>query len=171
MTGGPPPAPVPSQYTTCIVHSSATFRVPPDIITSVLMVEGGKKGTKHRNANGTYDLGPMQINTSHRNKFRRLGLSEKKLQYNICANIAAGTLMIHKILLKHPNNPWNALGNYHSTTPRYHRRWLRHFRHAYTLLNTKYQAYTHYLRVHSLKVAQHNEASNGGWAKTRRRRT
>ena len=47
----------------CIFTAAQTYSVPPTVILGVLNVEGGKVGMASSNTNGTYDLGPMQINT------------------------------------------------------------------------------------------------------------
>ncbi len=43
--------------------AAQNYAIPPQILIGILHVEGGKVGQQVRNTNGTYDLGPMQINT------------------------------------------------------------------------------------------------------------
>lgn len=49
---------------TCLLLASETYSIPPSVLSGIYMVEGGKIGQEvGPNGNGTYDLGPMQINT------------------------------------------------------------------------------------------------------------
>lgn len=43
--------------------AAQNYAIPPQVLIGILHVEGGKVGQQVRNSNGTYDLGPMQINT------------------------------------------------------------------------------------------------------------
>jgi hypothetical protein len=52
----------------CINQAAVTFYVPATVILSVLAVENGTVGMAKRNTNGTYDFGPMQINSIWLNK-------------------------------------------------------------------------------------------------------
>ena len=47
----------------CLMLASQTYSVPPAVLVGIYKVEGGKVGQEVRNTNGSYDLGPMQINT------------------------------------------------------------------------------------------------------------
>ena len=60
----PPPYPIPEPVVSqCVATASRTYGVPELVIRSILKVEGGQVGTMSRNTNGSFDLGPMQINT------------------------------------------------------------------------------------------------------------
>jgi peptide-methionine (R)-S-oxide reductase len=47
----------------CVRHAARAERVPLAALVGLLRVEGGHVGHSHRNRNGTFDMGPMQINT------------------------------------------------------------------------------------------------------------
>ncbi len=48
----------------CLMLAAETYQVPPTVLLGILHVEGGRVGQEvGPNTNGTYDLGPMQINT------------------------------------------------------------------------------------------------------------
>ena len=47
----------------CLMLAAQTYSVPPAVLVGIYQVEGGKVGQAVANTNGTYDLGPMQINT------------------------------------------------------------------------------------------------------------
>lgn len=49
----------------CFLIAAQTYSIPPAVLLGVYQVEGGRIGQEvGPNQNGTYDLGPMQINTS-----------------------------------------------------------------------------------------------------------
>ncbi len=50
-------------FAACLMMAAQNYAIPPQVLVAILHVEGGKVGQQVRNTNGTYDLGPMQINT------------------------------------------------------------------------------------------------------------
>jgi hypothetical protein len=55
-----PPTPV---TVACVRRAARAERVPLAALVGLLKVEGGQVGRQHANRNGTFDMGPMQINT------------------------------------------------------------------------------------------------------------
>jgi hypothetical protein len=48
----------------CLMLAAQTYSVPPAVLVGIYQVEGGQVGQEvGPNDNGSYDLGPMQINT------------------------------------------------------------------------------------------------------------
>jgi hypothetical protein len=48
----------------CLLMAANTYQVPPAVMIGIMQVEGGHVGQQvGPNFNGTYDLGPMQVNT------------------------------------------------------------------------------------------------------------
>lgn len=147
MDGLPPPdAPIPQAYTECIVNASAYYGVPPEVVATLLVVEGGREGTVSANSNKTDDLGPMQINTIHIPMFAKLGVPKDALTNNACVNITAGTYLLHKRLSETPGDPWRGVGNYHSKTPRYHNIYMGKVKKAYVRLLGSFHPYVAMLR-------------------------
>src|ERR1700722_1876364 len=51
-------------FAACILAAANTYQVPPAVMIGIMQVEGGHVGQEAGpNFNGTYDLGPMQVNT------------------------------------------------------------------------------------------------------------
>jgi soluble lytic murein transglycosylase-like protein len=48
----------------CVIAAARLQNIPPQIILGFLKTEGGRLGMESLNRNGSYDLGPMQINSS-----------------------------------------------------------------------------------------------------------
>lgn len=78
----------------CINLAAVEFNVPATLIVSVLSIERGANGTISRNKNGTYDMGPMQINSKWLPTLKKYGYSENDIIYNACKNVHVGTWIL-----------------------------------------------------------------------------
>ena len=99
----------------CINQAAETYHVPAKLIISVLNVERGKAGMAMHNTNGTYDLGPMQINTLHWPALYRYGITPKEVQYNPCINVKVGSWILARSIAE-GKNLLEGVGDYHSHT-------------------------------------------------------
>lgn len=105
----------------CVQEAAARYGVDVRLVEAVLRVEGGRVGLRKANANGTYDLGPMQINTLWLPKLRARGVDEHPLIWDYCANVTVGTWILARELKAvgaPPDTPefWQSVGRYHSRT-------------------------------------------------------
>lgn len=110
------------QRETCVVQAAAHYGAHPDLVRAVLRQEKGKVGYIRRNKNGSFDMGPMQINSVHLPELAKYGITQAMLTNDECLNIHIGTYYLQKNIVTTPNSRtaagfWNAVGNYHSTTP------------------------------------------------------
>lgn len=106
----------PPDYAACVEEASARFRVPELAIWLLLDVEGGTVGRTTRNTNGTYDIGPMQVNSWWMKHIRPLNITEEMVLNNLCVNISVGTWILATELERH-RDLTKALAHYHSPTP------------------------------------------------------
>ncbi|MEI8055094.1 MAG: lytic transglycosylase domain-containing protein [bacterium] len=106
----------------CINQAAVTYGVPATMIISVLKTEGGKKGEASLNKNGTYDYGPMQINSVHLEKLAKYGITKTDLQYDPCINVAAGTWLL-ALSIADGKDIWRGTGDYHSHTEKHNQRY------------------------------------------------
>ncbi len=95
-----------------------------DLVTAVRLAEGGTVGRVSRNKNGSFDIGPMQINSTHLPLLARFGISYDALLNNSCQNIFVGTWILHNELQSTPAL-WSAIGNYNSRTPSFNVQYQR----------------------------------------------
>jgi soluble lytic murein transglycosylase-like protein len=102
----------------CITQTAKRFSLPEIVLKSILEVEAGKVGELRVNKNGTYDIGPMQINSSWLNKFDGY-VSKEDILYNGCTNIQVGAWILRYNIDK-TGNLWQGIGNYHSNTKTKH---------------------------------------------------
>lgn len=95
--------------------------IPIILLKAVTLTEnaGFESDIKMKNTNGTYDYGLTQINTIWLKKY---GLSEKEIlkpMYNI---FVSGVIL--KDLINRHGPSLEAIGRYHSATPKYKKVWL-----------------------------------------------
>ncbi len=105
----------------CINQAAVTYYVPAQVIISVLNTEGGEVGMAKPNKNGTYDYGPMQINTIWLAKIVPYGYTQQQIQYDPCVNVMVGTWIlsskIAETLAESNQGYWEGVAGYHSRTP------------------------------------------------------
>lgn len=105
----------------CINQAAVTYYVPAKVIISVLNVEGGRVGTASPNRNGTFDYGPMQINSMWLPKIAAYGYTREQIQYDPCVNVMVGAWIlstkIAQTLAQSSGGYWQGVAGYHSLTP------------------------------------------------------
>lgn len=108
-------------FAACLMMAAQTYQVPPQVLVGILHVEGGKVGQQVRNTNGTYDLGPMQINTLWTKELaKEWGVSRSAAQTLIrddaCTNINVAAWILRRNLNETKSLP-KAIAWYNSRTP------------------------------------------------------
>lgn len=106
----------------CVVGAAQEYALPLAALVGILATEGGKTGEALSNTNGTWDVGPFQVNTCHIGELLDAGFSPDVLLRDGCANAYAAALILRKEYDR-TKSIWDAVGAYHSRTP--------HFRDAY----------------------------------------
>jgi hypothetical protein len=99
----------------CINRAAITYSIPAELIISVLKTENGRNGMAKPNDNGTFDYGPMQINTVWLSQLRPYGYTKNMLQFDPCMNAFAGSWILAQRIAEAPNI-WHGVGSYHSYT-------------------------------------------------------
>lgn len=113
-----------SVLATCLMMAAQTYNVPPAVMLGIMHVEGGRVGQAvGPNQNGTYDLGPMQINTLWVKQLAR----HWNVQYNTafsmikddpCINVSVAAWILRQ-RLNESGNLTLAIAHYHSKTPKF----------------------------------------------------
>lgn len=103
----------------CAITAAEKFDIPANIVLAVAEKEGGKPGQWVRNTNGTYDVGPMQFNTSYLNQLAKYGITPEDVASAGCYpyDLAAWRLAVH--IKDDKGDLWTKVANYHSRTPYY----------------------------------------------------
>lgn len=113
----------------CFYAEAQKQALEPLKLLSVMKRENGRLGAFVRNGNGTYDIGPMQINTVHLPDIStRLGIPEAKvaqlLAYDGCFNVAAGAWLLRRRTNEANGDFWYGIGFYHSKTPEHRNKYI-----------------------------------------------
>lgn len=105
----------------CLMMAAQTYSVPPAVMVGIMQVEGGRVGQQVLNTNGSYDLGPMQINTIWVPRLAKYwgveeGTAKRWIRDDPCTNMGVSAW----ILRRHLNETGSlskAIAYYHSRTP------------------------------------------------------
>jgi soluble lytic murein transglycosylase-like protein len=117
----------------CINEAAIEFHIPAKLIIALLHTERGKNGEVQRNKNGTYDIGPMQINSSWLPELKRYGITRHDLQYNPCINVKVGAWIAAKFIA-HENDLLTGIGDYNSHTKKFNQSYYQQVRIHFTQL-------------------------------------
>jgi soluble lytic murein transglycosylase-like protein len=113
----------------CLMLASQTYSVPPAVLVGIYKAEGGKVGQQVSNTNGSYDLGPMQINTIWMPELaKKWGVKEdvakKWVRDDACTNVGVAAWIL-KGHLDETGNLSQAIAHYHSRTPKHGTRYKK----------------------------------------------
>lgn len=113
-----------SVIATCLLMAAQTYNVPPAVMLGIMHVEGGRVGQAvGPNENGSYDLGPMQINTLWVPKLAKYWKVSQNTAYRMvkddaCVNVNVAAWILRQ-RLNESGNLTLAIAHYHSKTPRF----------------------------------------------------
>ena len=113
----------------CMMMAAQTYDVPPALLAGIYKAEGGKAGQQVENKNGSYDLGPMQINTIWLPELAKKWGVDKKTAHNwvrddACTNISVVAWILRRHL-EETRSLAKALEHYHSRTPKYGKKYKK----------------------------------------------
>lgn len=107
----------------CLMLASQTYSIPPAVLVGIYKAEGGKVGQEVKNTNGSYDLGPMQINTIWLPELAgKWGVSEstarKWVRDDACTNVGVSAWILRQHL-DETDSLAQAIAHYNSRTPKH----------------------------------------------------
>lgn len=132
----------------CILRAAQTVNLPVPATLGLLSVERGTVGQVHKNADGSTDYGPMQVNSRWLSKLAHWHITGAELTYNGCLNIWVGTLILKYYVVKAGGRIWQGIGYYHSHTLTYYSPY-------------EYSVYRHLRNMKSADVTRLIEEVNG----------
>lgn len=112
----------------CVRQTSQDFGVAIPVLLAVLKVEsGGRTGIVRSNSNGSFDVGPMQLNSKSWLPYfqARYGVTPQELDTSMCSSLRAGAYVLRTeaqsgpcraLAQHHPKGQdvWCAVGRYHA---------------------------------------------------------
>lgn len=107
---------------TCLMLAAQQYGVPEAVMIGVLQVEGGRVGQEVRSpVNGTYDLGPMQINTIWMPQLARTWKTDVRNARRIvrddgCVNMFVAAWILRQ-KIQEGGSLYAGIARYHSGTP------------------------------------------------------
>jgi hypothetical protein len=110
-----PPARILTMH--CVVEAAREHSVPLAALLGILAAEDGRTGEGVRNRNGTFDLGPFQINTCNLNALAAMGITAEAVLRDGCVNARAAAFLLRREY-ERTGDIWTAVGAYHSRTPK-----------------------------------------------------
>ncbi len=111
--------PVMQERVVCAVSAAIKYEIPANILLAVAETEGGKPGQWVKNSNGTYDVGPMQFNTSYLRELKKYGILPQDVEQAGCYSYELAAWRLRGHLKKDKGDVWTRAANYHSRTPHY----------------------------------------------------
>ncbi|MFG6374706.1 MAG: lytic transglycosylase domain-containing protein [Desulfovibrio sp.] len=99
-----------------IVDASRAHDVPLASLLGILATENGRLGEALGNKNGTWDLGPFQVNTCHLNDLSEIGYTPEAIMTDGRVNAFAAAWLLQQEI-KRSGSLWHGVGHYHSRTP------------------------------------------------------
>jgi soluble lytic murein transglycosylase-like protein len=118
----------------CINTAAIEYHIPARLLISILQIERGKIGQIIKNANGTYDIGPAQINSTWLPKLKEYSITQDQIQFDPCINIKIASWILAKYIASE-NNLLVGIGNFNSHTQQYNQRYYQKIRLNYTKLH------------------------------------
>ncbi|MBS0987396.1 transglycosylase SLT domain-containing protein [Acetobacter okinawensis] len=118
-----PSAPLSGSLRSCASEAARRYKIAEPLFIALLMTEAGRPGQIVRNSNGTYDMGPAQINSTHLPELAAMGITREQVIQDGCLNIQIGAWILARELDgSSPSDAagfWKRVGNYNSRTPKY----------------------------------------------------
>lgn len=113
----------------CITTAARHYGLPIKLFSAVLATEGAHVGEVHRNANGSEDFGPAQVNSIWLRRLKSEGITRAALIRDGCVNLSVGAWILAKAMKGATPSKradwWRHVGDYNSHTPRLNLRYAR----------------------------------------------
>ncbi|OCG28980.1 hypothetical protein A9G45_01420 [Gilliamella sp. HK2] len=105
----------------CAIAAATRYSVPVNIFLAVVEKENGKPGQYVKNKNGTYDIGPLQFNTSYIKTLSKYGITYKSVEghHGSCYPYHLAAWRIKQHINNDKGDIYQKVSNYHSKTAKF----------------------------------------------------
>lgn len=105
----------------CLMIAAQSYQVPPAVLIGIMHVEGGRVGQQVMNTNGSYDLGPMQVNTLWLPQLQKLWRVDRRTAHHWvrddgCVNVHVAAWILKQKIME-GGSLYRGIARYHSGTP------------------------------------------------------
>ncbi|MDD3288739.1 MAG: lytic transglycosylase domain-containing protein [Alphaproteobacteria bacterium] len=106
----------------CLLLASNTYQVPPAVMIGIMHVESGRIGQEvGPNSNGTFDLGPMQVNSRWLTPLAKHWRVDQRtaktwVRDNGCVNVHVAAWILRQKITE-AGDLYGGIARYHSATP------------------------------------------------------
>jgi hypothetical protein len=111
--------PQPPERITCSISAAVRYEIPANIVLALAEKEAGKPGQWVRNKNGTYDIGPMQFNTTYIQELSKYNITTDHVAAAGCYAYDLAAWRLRRHILYDEGDIWTRAANYHSRTPKF----------------------------------------------------
>lgn len=106
---------------TCLLMAANSYQVPAAVMIGIMHVEGGHVGQEVRDLNGTFDMGPMQVNSRWLPDLSRAWHVNQRtarswVRDNGCVNVHVAAWIL-KQKITETGSLFGGIAYYHSATP------------------------------------------------------
>lgn len=100
----------------CWKEAADRYKVPVDLLYAIARVESGNRTEAiNRNPDGSYDIGVMQINSSHLSRLKKYGITAVRLLTEPCLNVHVGAWILSDAIARF-GYTWKAIGAYNAAS-------------------------------------------------------
>lgn len=113
--------PLAQTLASCLMLAAYNYQVPAAVLVGIYKVEGGNVGQQVMNTNGSFDLGPMQINTIWMKELSSYwkvpeSTAKRLVRDDACTNMGVAAWILRRHL-EETGSLAKAIAHYHSRTP------------------------------------------------------
>jgi len=121
----------------CLEVIASKYGVPPKVLLSIAIAESGANphAIGSMNANGTIDMGLMQINSAWLPRLKEFGIKKTDLM-KPCVSIEVAAWLISQNINRY-GNTWKAIGAYNSGNIKYQALYIKRVADVYHLLEAR----------------------------------
>lgn len=103
-----------STHATCWIQAGKRYRIEPELLQAIAITESSLDSKAlHKNNDGSYDIGLMQINSRHLTHLEKYNITKDDLLNSPCLSVMTGAWILSGFIQKYGYS-WKAIGAYNA---------------------------------------------------------